>query len=424
MCKTWKLVQWIQNRATLYQVFTLYIKRQDGTKVFTRTAKAECLAESFFPQVPNTDLEDISHKTYPDPVAFPTIDIKEIQKAIFKFPSQSAPRTDNIPNKILKTGFPVITPCLHWLFNSSLNLGYCLCHFRDSITISPRKPGKLDYHTPNAYPSIALLNTIRKTFDSIIVNRLRWAAEIFELLPRGYMGGNKSTSPEHALHLLLESVYAAWNEKDTATLLLLNVNGAFDNISSLRLLHNLCKRKIGGPILQWISSFLQDRSTTLKLVDFTSSQLSVNNSIPQGSPLSLILYLFYNSDLIDACTNPQEKSIASGFIDDVAILVRETTANSNFKTLYKIHRQTKIWAATHASVFNVAKYQLIHFCPHKFIGPEVPMRLDGKFVPVSCLARYLGIYFDSCLTWKSYLAYLEAKITPKLSILSAIAGST
>ncbi len=63
------------------------MKRQDGTKAFTRTATAECLTECFFPQVPNTDLEDIGHKAYSDPVAFPTLEIKEIQKAILKFPS-------------------------------------------------------------------------------------------------------------------------------------------------------------------------------------------------------------------------------------------------------------------------------------------------------------------------------------------------
>lgn len=272
------------------------MKRQDGTKVFTRTAKAECLAESFFPQVPNTDLEDIGHTAYPDPVAFPTIEIEEIQKAILKFPSQSAPGTDNIPNKILKAGLPLIPPCFHWLFNSSLNLGYYPRHFRDSITISLRKPGKPDYHTPKAYRPIALLNTIGKTFDSIVANRLSWAAETFELLPRGHMGGRKGVSPEHALHLLLESIQAAWNKKETATLLLLEVTGAFDNVSQPRLLHNLRKRKMGGPMLQWISSFLQDRTTTLKLVDFASSQLSVNIGISQGSPLSPILYLFFNSD--------------------------------------------------------------------------------------------------------------------------------
>ena len=59
----------------------------------------------------------------------------------------------------------------------------------------------------------------------------------------------------------------------------------------------------------------------------------MNVGILQGSPLSSILYLFYNSNLIDTCTNPQEKSIASSFIDDVAILVRGTSTNSNLKTL-------------------------------------------------------------------------------------------
>ena len=247
------------------------MKRQDGAKVFTRIAKAECLAESFFPQVSNTDLEDIGHITHPDPVAFPTIDIEEIQKAILKFLSQSAPETDNIPNKILKTELPFITPYLHWLFNSSLNLGHCPRYFRASITISLRKLSKSDYHTPKAYYPIALLNTIGKTLDTIVANRLSREAETFELLPRGNMGGRKGASPENALHLLLESVNGFWNEKKTATLLLLNVTGAFDNVSQPRFLHNLCKRKIGGPMLKWISSFLQDRTTTLKLVDFTST---------------------------------------------------------------------------------------------------------------------------------------------------------
>ncbi len=98
-------------------------------KSVTQTAKAECLAKSFFPQVPSIDLEDIGLTVHPDPVAFLIIEIKEIPKAILKFPSQSAPGTDNIPNKILKTGLLLIIPCLPWLFNSSLNLGYCPRHF-------------------------------------------------------------------------------------------------------------------------------------------------------------------------------------------------------------------------------------------------------------------------------------------------------
>ena len=45
------------------------------------------------------------------------------------------------------------------------------------------------------------------------------------------MGEKKGASLEHTLHLLLESVHAAWNEKETATLLFLDVTDAFDNVS-------------------------------------------------------------------------------------------------------------------------------------------------------------------------------------------------
>lgn len=83
-----------------------------------------------------------------------------------------------------------------------------------------------------------------------------------------------------------------------------------------------------------------------------------------------------------------------------------------------------MWAATHVSVFVVAKYQPIHFRLHKFIGPEMPMKLDGKFIPVSCSAKYLVVYLGSWLTWKPHLAHLETKITQKLSILSAMVEST
>lgn len=95
-------------------------------------------------------------------------------------------------NQILKIALPLLLPYMLWLFNSSLHLGYYPRHFRNSITISLRKPGKPDYHIPKAYRPIALLNTLEKTLDSIIATRLSWAAETFELLPRGHRGSGRA----------------------------------------------------------------------------------------------------------------------------------------------------------------------------------------------------------------------------------------
>ncbi len=118
---------------------------------------------------------------------------------------------------------------------------------------------------PKAYCPIALLNTIGKLMDSIIARRISYITEAHQLLPSTHIGGRKGRSVDHALHTIIEKIYEAWNspEPQVASLLLLDVSGAFDNVSHARLLHNLRKCRIDERIVRWIASFLVDRSTVI-----------------------------------------------------------------------------------------------------------------------------------------------------------------
>jgi hypothetical protein len=60
------------------------------------------------------------------------------------------------------------------------------------------------------------------------------------------MGARKGRSTETALHLLTEKIYTIWagNKPRVASILSLNVAGAFDRVSYARLAHNLKKKKI------------------------------------------------------------------------------------------------------------------------------------------------------------------------------------
>jgi hypothetical protein len=91
-----------------------------------------------------------------------------------------------------------------------------------------------------------LLNTIGKIIDAIISQRLNYLVEPYQLLPPTHIGWRKKRSTEHALHAVTEKIYRAWNQKRThmASLLLLNVSSAFDNISHARSLHNLQERRM------------------------------------------------------------------------------------------------------------------------------------------------------------------------------------
>jgi hypothetical protein len=104
-----------------------------------------------------------------------------------------------------------------------------------------------------------------------------------------------------------------------ASLLLLDVSGAYNNVSHQRLLHNLKKRRLDTPIVRWICSFFTNRTTTLSFDGSKLAPYTTNTGIPQGSPLSPILYLFYNTDLIEAC-NIESNTKALGYVDNVGII--------------------------------------------------------------------------------------------------------
>ena len=108
-------------------------------------------------------------------------------------------------------------------FQASLDHGYCPQHFRRSVTVCLRKPGKGDYSIPKNYRPIALLSTLGKALESILANRLAWAAETHGLLPNLHLEGRRGISSEAAVHVLVELIHKAWAQGRVATCMLTDV---------------------------------------------------------------------------------------------------------------------------------------------------------------------------------------------------------
>jgi hypothetical protein len=97
--------------------------------------------------------------------------------------------------------------------------------------------------------------------------------------------------------MLLQQIHAAWQTCDiVASLLSLDKSGAYDRVVPAWLLHNL-RRSLPTLIVNFISSFRSEGSTSLQLPRFSSTLHSTYFGIPQGSPLSPIWFLFYSPNL-------------------------------------------------------------------------------------------------------------------------------
>ena len=66
-------------------------------------------------------------------------------------------------------------------------------------------------------------------------------------------------------------------------------------------------------------ALFRDRHTGIVIDGYESDKHVVETGVPQGSPLSPILYILYNSDLIEQCGS-SNNTANTGHIDDAAII--------------------------------------------------------------------------------------------------------
>ncbi len=218
----------------------------------------------------------------------------EIQSILHRCHPDKCPGSDNIPNRFLKKMGEQLAKLLVKLSNACLALAYFPVCFRQAQTIILQKPGKTDYSDPGAWRPIALLKTMGKVIESLLARKLSYLAETHMLLPGTQMGNRRQRSTETAVELLAEQIHTVWEEKNVASVLCLDVAGAFDTVNHVRLLENLRAKRLPRWLIQMIRSFLSNRTTTMVVDDIETRARVLHTGVPQGSPLSPILFLFYN----------------------------------------------------------------------------------------------------------------------------------
>ena len=97
----------------------------------------------------------------------------------------------------------------------------------------------------------------------------------------------------------MDTVKATWFRKQVVSALFLDVKGAFLNAVTEQLLHNLRKQQVPEMYMVFVCNTLMLRQTKLKFDDHTSNWFTLDNGIGQGDPLSMIVYLYYNANILD-----------------------------------------------------------------------------------------------------------------------------
>ena len=312
---------------------TLKVKSAIGreTLINNNEEKAKIFETTFFPPPP-PPTDNLADFDYPEPLPDPPkITMEQLQRNIFRTSPYKAHGPDDIPNVILQKYAPLIQERLLRIYQAILDLEIYYKPWKDFTTVVLRKPGKPSYVMPKAYRPIALLSTMAKILTSIVAENISRLVESHRLLPKTHFGGRPGRTTTDAIHYLVHKIKTAWREEKVVSVLFLDVEGAFPNAVTSRLIHNLKKRGIPKSMVTFVERMLTNRRTKIKFDDHISDHIEINNGIGQGDPLSMLLYILYNADLLEIPDDDQTED-AIGYVDDIALLA----VGNKFKQLRRI----------------------------------------------------------------------------------------
>jgi hypothetical protein len=169
---------------------------------------------------------------------------------------------------------------------------------------------------------------------------------------------------------------------------------------------------------------MRNRETTLSFQGRESASIHLQAGVPQGSPLSPILFLFYNSELMDICTKSTLGVTASGFADDVNILAYSQATATNCRKLEYVHQKCLAWAKRFGLKFVPQKYELAHFTRRRSFNLAASLQLEGTILNPKPDIRVLGVWLDTKLMWSGHVREVNRKMATQIQGLQKVTAFT
>ena len=249
---------------------------------------------------------------------------------------------DNIHNEVLRLGTTIsLFHHLAWLFTSSIQIGYIPTAWKLStlrMLLKPDKPPSLT----TSYRPISLMSSIMKLFERVIEQRLPSYLEDIGFINKYQSGFRQNKSTDDHLFRLSQSVMESLNRGEHVVAAFLDVEKAFDNVWHNGLRYKIFMLDLPAKMTCWLSDFLVGQIIQVNVNGFLSDKISPLAGVPQGSVLSLLLFLIYVNDL----PKPHHRqNLKSQFADDTALWATSKNIRFAAKLLRKDLRKLAKWCA-------------------------------------------------------------------------------
>jgi hypothetical protein len=243
--------------------------------------------------------------------------------------------------------------------------------------------------------------------------RLDRHVQALNLIPETQMAYKERTTTT-ALILIQTIIFTAWAAGKVVSILSLDMSGAYNRLNRQKLLDLMYESGIPRGLVKMTCSFLSFRKTTFRIPGFTSEDYFLDRGVPQGSPLSAILFLLYTALLLKVLCeqNPEDTThrFAAAFADDTYVIRVGDSILENCEYLAADFKICEQWAECYDMKFGCHKLESINFSRRpkdaEYLGciPDIPG--FEKSLSLVKGMKILGVILDPKLKWGFHMKHV------------------
>lgn len=334
----------------------------------------------------------------------------EVRRVVMAAPVKSC-SLDPVPTFLLRDCIDVVLPFLTAMVNASLRQGYVPQSQKMAVVTPLLKKASMDPQELKNYRPVSNLSFVSKLVERLAVRQLLNYLETNELLPPLQSAYRRHHSTETALLKVLSDIMDAADNKKVTLLALLDLSAAFDCVDHDILLSRLRSDfGLDGVVLQWIQSFLSDRTQRVVFGDGLSSETTLLFGVPQGSVLGPLLFLLYTAGLLDIIKS--FGLMGHCYADDTQVYISAPAAESRSAAdkLAACVEELDRWMVRNRLKMNAEKTQLIWLGTRqqvtKLTVSKLPLNTatSSSVVDIVTTAVDLGVVFDDRLTMSAHIS--------------------